>query len=358
MISTFNKLLKKYPYSFRLFFVLVLWEINRILDGFVWMPPQPHKLKIVLLNIIFEFIAFLPIVFLIIYCYRWLIQFKNRLYLILGILIFTLFGPILSLVLNTFLTTLFFKGLSMPITFALIIKYTPIGTTIILLLSATFYITYLILLNRQQVEAVHRAESLTKEVQLKMLRYQINPHFLFNVLNSIHALIDENKAKAKKLVVEMSEYYRYTLNKQQQTIQVCEEIEAVTKYLDIQKMRFEDELYYEIQVEEIVRTFQIPPFIIHLLVENAVKYGNTNAEQRLDILITVKYIDKSLQLIVSNTGCLRTSTLVEKKGNGTGSGIENIKNRLALLYDNNYSFSLKEENGWVVATIIINNIKN
>lgn len=91
---------------------------------------------------------------------------------------------------------------------------------------------------------MHKAESLAKEVQLKMLHYQINPHFLFNILNSILALIDEDGAKAKKLVVEMSDYYRYTLNKLEQNITIGKEVEAVVKYLEIQKTRFEENFEY------------------------------------------------------------------------------------------------------------------
>src|SRR5512133_1456667 len=98
-----------------------------------------------------------------------------------------------------------------------------------------------------------------------MLRYQINPHFLFNVLSSIYTLIDENTEKAKKLVIDMSEYYRYTLTKQQQTISIEKEVESIMKYLEIQKTRFEEDFQYEISVDETVKSLLIPSFLIHLL---------------------------------------------------------------------------------------------
>jgi LytS/YehU family sensor histidine kinase len=199
---------------------------------------------------------------------------------------------------------------------------------------------------------------LAKDVQLKMLRYQINPHFLFNVLNSIHALIDENKEKAKKLIVEMSEYYRYTLNKQEQTTSIEKEVEAIRKYLEILKIRFEEKFEYDISVDKAINSVLIPSFVIHLLIENAVKYGLQTNEQKLVIIgLKAKKSNNTLSINVSNSGKLLTSdNHTDNNINGTGNGIENIKNRLALFYKENYSFSLTEENGWVIATIEIKDI--
>ena len=209
----------------------------------------------------------------------------------------------------------------------------------------------------RQRETANRAETLAKDVQLKMLRYQINPHFLFNVLNSIYTLIDENTEKAKKLVIDMSEYYRYTLNKQQHTVSIEKEVESIMKYLEIQKTRFEEDFQYEISVDEAVKTMLIPSFLIHLLVENAIKYGTKTEKQKLIIRLSVALVNKVLLIRVSNTGKLVNAGAVgEKNTNGTGNGIENLKNRLSLYYNDNYSFSLKEEDGFVIAAIEIHNI--
>jgi LytS/YehU family sensor histidine kinase len=190
-----------------------------------------------------------------------------------------------------------------------------------------------------------------------MLRYQINPHFLFNVLNSIYTLIDENTEKAKKLVIDMSEYYRYTLNKQQQTVSIEKEVESIMKYLEIQKTRFEEDFQYQISVDEAVKSVMIPSFLIHLLIENAVKYGTKTVKEKLIIRLSVTLVNKILLIKVSNTGkLLIPGTKSEKNADGTGNGIENLKNRLSLYYDDNYSFSLKEEDGCVIATIEIKNI--
>jgi two-component system LytT family sensor kinase len=177
------------------------------------------------------------------------------------------------------------------------------------------------------------------------------------VLNSIYTLIDENTEKAKKLVIDMSEYYRYTLNKQQDTVSIEKEVESIMKYFEIQKTRFEEEFHYEISVNEAIKSVLIPSFLIHLLVENAIKYGTKTEKQRLIVNLSIKMENKRLLIKVSNTGKL----LIEKPGgergiDGTGNGIENLKNRLGLYYNDNYSFSLIEEDGWVVASIEIKNI--
>jgi two-component system LytT family sensor kinase len=129
----------------------------------------------------------------------------------------------------------------LPFTLDLVKKYSPGVSLVLLFLSASYYFTHLKLQSARQLEEMHKFETLAKDGQLKMLRYQINPHFLFNVLNSIYTLIDENTDKAKKLVIDMSEYYRYTLNKQQLTISIEKEVESIGKYLEIQKTRFEEE---------------------------------------------------------------------------------------------------------------------
>jgi LytS/YehU family sensor histidine kinase len=190
-----------------------------------------------------------------------------------------------------------------------------------------------------------------------MLRYQINPHFLFNVLNSIYTLIDENTDKSKKLVIDMSEYYRYTLNKQEHTISIEKEVESILKYFEIQKTRFEEDFHYEISVDESVKSVLIPSFLINLLVENAIKYGTKTEKQKLIVDISIRMEGKILSIKVSNTGKLFNGKPDgEKSHDGTGNGIENLKHRLGLYYSENHSFSLKEADGWVIATIEISNI--
>ena len=340
-------------------FVLILLSVIRILDMFAWAPESyPDIAKIILISRSFEFLSFLALLFLMLYSYLWAIKKKYTSLLIVLIIVFAFFGPVLIRLLTAWLEITFWRAdIVEPFTLDLIKKYAPGCMLVILFLSATFYLTHLKLLFDKQRETAHKAETLAKDMQLKMLRYQINPHFLFNVLNSIHALIDEDTENAKKLVVEMSEYYRYTLNKQQQTISIEKEVESITKYLEIQKIRFEEKFAYEISIDQNLSAVLIPSFIIHLLIENAVKFGRKSNEQKLVIRLSVKSFDDLLVIKVSNTGKLvKSAPQNENNNDGTGSGIENIKSRLALFYDDNYSFSLTEEDNMVVAAIEIKNI--
>jgi sensor histidine kinase YesM len=337
--------------------VLVLLVITRTLDLLAWTPSYPDKTRDVLLNNLFEFFSILPFVFLFIYSYSWAIKRKLYVLLYFFLIVYIVTGPSLVLFLSTWLETVLWGKNVLPFTFDLVKKYSPGISLVLLFLSTTFYITHLLLKIAKQRETAHQTETLAKDVQLKMLRYQINPHFLFNVLNSIYTLIDENTEKAKKLVIDMSEYYRYTLNKQQLTVSIENEVESIMKYLEIQKTRFEEEFQYEISVDEEVKSILIPSFLIHLLIENAVKYGTKTTKQKLIVNLSVKLADKKLLISVSNTGKLVKATPINEKNiDGTSNGIENLKHRLGLYYNDNYSFSLKEKDGWVVAAIEINSI--
>jgi len=122
-------------------------------------------------------------------------------------------------------------------------------------------------------------------------------------------------------------------------------------------MRFEEEFQYKISVSEAAKQIMIPTFLIHLLVENSVKYGTKTEKQKLIINLSVSLSANTLGIKVSNTGKLLNATPNgDKSVDGTGNGIENLKYRLSLYYNDNYSFSLKEEDGFVIAAIEIPNI--
>jgi sensor histidine kinase YesM len=352
-----NALYNRYKYFFNMLAVLILVLIVRILDWMAWIPSSmPDKIQMILFEHLFQFISFLLIIAMLIFSYRWAMKSNKKYLLYTTVVLYALFGPIFFLYLVTWLELFFrMKGV-LPINFNMLAKYSPAASLVIMFLSSAFYLTHLVQQSGKQKETAHKAETLAKDVQLKMLRYQINPHFLFNVLNSIYTLIDENTEKAKKLVLDMSEYYRYTLNKQQHTVSIEKEVESITKYLEIQKTRFEEDFQYEISVEEAVKSVMIPSFLIHLLIENAVKYGTKTVKEKLIIKLSVTLKNKILIIRVSNTGkLLIPETDCEKNPNGTSNGIENLKKRLGLYYDENFSFSLKEEEGCVIATIEINN---
>lgn len=350
----FQSFYKRNQYFCNMAAMLLLLIINRFLDRLAWAPAYPGKLFDASIDYLIEFCAFIIVICLIIMVYNYLDRRKLRALMIMVSIIFVLFTPALILYFTTWIEQSIFSLTVMPVSFKLIEQYTPGGIVVILFLIAAYVLTYLKLQSESNKEKAYRAETLAKEVQLKMLRYQINPHFLFNVLNSIHSLIDENTLKAKKLVIEMSEYYRYTLNKNEHTIAISKEVESIEKYFEIQKTRYEEDFQYEIIVDKRALDVKIPSFIVHLLVENALKYGSKSKSDKLVVKLEVTVENQKLAIKVSNTGKLfEHKESAHKGGEGTGSGIENLKSRLALYFDNNFNFSINEESGWVFAIIEI-----
>jgi sensor histidine kinase YesM len=360
VLITSDKMLKalysRYQYFFNMLAVLILLLTTRMFDSIAWMPAGPRKTEVIITNYLFEFMIIVPMILFLIYSYRPAIKKRLTLLLLSFIIVFTVFGPTVVLFGSRWLEQTFWRKELDNVTLTEIEKYTPGASLIFLLLSATYYITHLIHQSARQKQKANSAEALAKDVQLKMLRYQINPHFLFNVLNSIYTLIDENTDKSKKLVIDMSEYYRYTLNKQEHTISIGKEVESIMKYFEIQKTRFEEEFHYEISADESVKSVLIPSFLINLLVENAVKNGTKTEKQKLIVNLSIRMEGKILSIKVSNTGKLfNEKSSSEKNRDGTGNGIENLKHRLSLYYNDNFSFSLEEEDGWVIAHIKIDN---
>jgi two-component system LytT family sensor kinase len=199
-------------------------------------------------------------------------------------------------------------------------------------------------------ERTLQAEALANHAQLDMLRYQLNPHFLFNALNSIRASIDEDSQRAKRMVTEFSEFLRYSLlNDNSALVELREEIEAIKNYLAIEKIRFEDKLDVTYDLEPAAEKCQLPGFLIHPLVENAVKHGMTNNSGPLKICIAARMRDGRLVVEIANTG--RLDSRPQTNGGGTHIGLRNVRERLAKLYPDKSSFSLRQDGDWIRATI-------
>lgn len=199
-------------------------------------------------------------------------------------------------------------------------------------------------------ERTLQAEALANHAQLDALRYQLNPHFLFNALNSIRASIDEDSRRAKRMVTEFSEFLRYSLlNNNSTHVELRQEIEAIKNYLAIEKIRFEDKLDVTFDFEPAAEECRLPGFLIHPLVENAVKHGMTNTSEPLRICIAAKVRDSRLVVEIANTG--RLDKRPQTNGGGTQIGLRNVRERLAKLYPDKSSFSLRQDGPWIRATI-------
>lgn len=233
-------------------------------------------------------------------------------------------------------------------------RYLPLLTTWSLLY---FGIKFWIDLQTTRSRA-EKSDLLAQSAQLQMLRYQINPHFLFNSFSSLRALIRTNSAKAEEMLSQLSDFYRYTLITRNSTfVPLKEEIEAIVHYASIEKIRFEDKIEFNFAIPSSTKDFPVPTFILHPLIENAVKYGMSSSPLPLIINIKAAIVDDWLTILVENSGSWIDAEKTKQR-TGTGTGISNLINRLESTYEGNYSFNTFEENGIVKAELKLRRAKN
>jgi two-component system, LytTR family, sensor kinase len=192
---------------------------------------------------------------------------------------------------------------------------------------------------QQQREATLRAATLAQEAQLKMLRYQLNPHFLFNTLNAISTLILDNQNRtANQTVMRLSEFLRYTLDQDpMKKVTLRQEIEAMNLYLTTEKLRFGDRLKIEYAVEDTALEALVPSLLLQPLIENAVKYAVSPSEQGGTIRVEGRARGNMLELAVADDGPgLNTGAA---PGAGRGVGLRNIRERLSVLYEDQHRFA-------------------
>lgn len=221
-----------------------------------------------------------------------------------------------------------------------------------LFIIGAWIVTYLVIklllkLNRDRIERLELSTHL-KQAQLNTLKGQINPHFMFNSLNNIRGLMLEDVDKSREMLTKLSEILRYSLTKNNSnSIAVEEELEVVDNYIDLSKIQFEERLEFKKDIAPETLKLEIPPMIIQLLVENAVKHGISNLKRGGIIELTIKQEKGLLVIEVRNTGKLQIGK------NSTQLGLKNIKQRLKILYADKASFKLKEIGDEVVADIKI-----
>ena len=201
-----------------------------------------------------------------------------------------------------------------------------------------------------QKEKTLTAIALANEAQLQMLRYQLHPHFLFNALNAIRTLIYEDTKKADKMITDLSDFLRYSLTRENDhESRLKDEIDILRNYLDIQKIRFEDKIVIKIDIQKDTLEIKLPCFLIHPLVENAIKYGIQTSTPPLNVVIKGHVKNGSLFVKVSNSGKLKSANELD----GTGTGLTNVKMRLNHFFPDRNAFDIFEEDGWVHAVIQI-----
>ena len=217
-----------------------------------------------------------------------------------------------------------------------------INTSGIALLWALIYFSIHYLENYKKTEIESLIwEAAVKDYELKTLKSQLNPHFMFNAMNSIRSLIEEDPESAKVALTKLSNILRYSLKMERaESVLLSEEIEAVKDYLDLEKMRFEERLKYSINFSSEAGRVEIPPMMIQTLVENGIKHGISKKTEGGEIMIESKVENSDLLIEIRNIGYLEDDALKNSKG----FGIANTKHRLSLLFGERASFSLTNEN--------------
>jgi hypothetical protein len=178
-----------------------------------------------------------------------------------------------------------------------------------------------------------------RETEAKVLRSQLNPHFVFNALNSIRALVYENPTKAQQSITQLSNLLRNSLlADRRKTVELREEIKTVEDYLALEKVRYEDRLRSEIELDGRTLYWQVPPMMLQTLVENAIKHGVSKAVGGGFVAVQSSIEADKLRIVIRNTG-----TLGDKGASG-GFGLANTAQRLELLYGPEARFTIEQEN--------------
>ena len=189
-------------------------------------------------------------------------------------------------------------------------------------------------LNRLQVEQLRLTASV-KEAELRALKSQINPHFLFNSLNSLRALIDEDAPRARESVTRLANMLRYSLQSGQlETVPLEEELRIVEDYLALEQIRHENRLRVRWDITPEVRKQSVPPMLLQTLVENAVKYGISVRREGGELAISARVEANCIHIRVTNPGELAapSSDSAARAGSSTGVGLRNASERLKLLF--------------------------
>lgn len=212
----------------------------------------------------------------------------------------------------------------------------------------------LLLDNREEqisnIERQAATEKMAKEAELFKLRQQLQPHFLFNSLNSINALIGQNPPQARKMVQQLSDFLRGTLKKEEsQLVSVEEEIKHLNLYLEIEKVRFGNRLQTELNIADDTKPKLIPALLLQPVVENAIKFGLYDTIGQTLIKIDTLMEADDLRIVVTNPHDPETSIPIK----GTGFGLSSIKRRLYLLYARNDLLSTQSNDKIFITTVKI-----
>jgi len=226
-----------------------------------------------------------------------------------------------------------------------------------LLISVLYYFLFtsfyylIIYYSNYQEKVIQEAElkNLVTHAELRSLKFQINPHFIFNSLNSMSALTVINPEKARSMILKLADFLRYTLaSNERQTTSLAEELKNIRLYLEIEKIRFEDKFEFNEDIDDEYLTVKVPSMILQPLFENAIKHAVYEALEKVTLNLTAKIKNDYLEIKVENNF---DGNVVYKPG--TGIGLSNIKSRLELFYNQKDLINIVKKENLFSVTIYI-----
>jgi signal transduction histidine kinase len=214
------------------------------------------------------------------------------------------------------------------LTNTLLVRYL-FSFVMVTLMGAAGWVIYFIR-NRQEEQArLSATEKLAREAELSMLRRQLQPHFLFNSLNSINALIAVDPEKARNMVHQLSDFFRGSLKKDgDQLVTLAAELAQMQLYLDIEKVRFGHRLQTTVECDEMAQAMMLPSLLLQPLIENAIKYGLYDTTGEVQITVKATAADSMLRVEITNPFDPDTASM----RSGSGFGLASVRRRLLLLY--------------------------
>ena len=225
-----------------------------------------------------------------------------------------------------------------------------ISWTLLYLIWSLLYFLFHFVTNYKKEEIKNlKWQAAKNEIELNKLKSQLNPHFIFNSMNSIRALVDEDPVLAKEAITQLSNVLRNSLLMgRKKLISLDDELKLVNDYLGLEKTRFEERLTIVKNIGKETEQFLIPPLMIQTLVENGIKHGTSRLPEGGTIEIDSSLQNGNLKIEIFNSGFYD-----ETKVSETGFGLLNTKQRLKLIYGNNAIFNIVNEKDRVKTTLII-----
>lgn len=267
------------------------------------------------------------------------------LYLLFFLLILSLWLISIALFLITLYSSISLSNTILPLFEDVIILLT--GTYLISLLSSVFYFTKESFQSKEEKSIIekekNRLELKFKEVQLELLKEQIHPHFIFNMMNNLYALVNESTALSREVIVRLSDLLEYMLYEcNTEKVELSKEVKFINNYIELEKIRHDESFNVKTDFPENVSGIKIAPLVLFPFIENAFKHG---LKQTSNDFISMELIINSPKIQFNVSNYLHDTALAEDKPKKSkGLGLKNVRERLELLYQNRYDLQISTDN--------------